>query len=524
MPWRVTPGIGKTTAVTKFLAQQQEGYCFLYVSPRVVINRDVTNKLARDNGNPTGILTLTSNAKLIDAAPEWYAQQSAQSGEKPRRVDSAVVVDGIPHLVHPVCNTIFVSPEDEQAIDTNIVISRRYKRSRNEREDSVQSQIRPGVLRTLATSARKLLEYNPTVNRMVMTAAIQGYRAVQHRTTIDALSNLFTQKANTQAGKRERQTFARKIPTIIAMVDEVAGDGAGALFCHRLAEWLHQQFIEPFEGEPCPFRVVLIISDASLSNEVVLNSYLNSGERAPNKVLISPTQGNSAFRVTGTSMKVGPGRHPTLHVMTNSYPASQLKVDYSVRLASVTPGLTSDGLPQSIRQAIRDHSAEELLNNARIEIERGLTEGAEQLIFFAQDKAFLRQLCQNLTSGDRPILYPEEVKVIDQSVPEAERLKLVQEPQRDQVRVFLMTSSGARGVSFPKTDWIIASIPRFNIEAALMEVAQLIYRGRGLYTDVVTGKSVSGDTRPRQLVMLINDFVINEGTEDKARRWFAPIQ
>ena len=206
-------------------------------------------------------------------------------------------------------------------------------------------------------------------------------------------------KANTQAGKRERQTFARKIPTIIAMVDEVAGDGAGALFCHRLAEWLHQQFIEPFEGEPCPFRVVLIISDASLSNEVVLNSYLNSGERAPNKVLISPTQGNSAFRVTGTSMKVGPGRHPTLHVMTNSYPASQLKVDYSVRLASVTPGLTSDGLPQSIRQAIRDHSAEELLNNARIEIERGLTEGAEQLIFFAQDKAFLRQLCQNLTSG-----------------------------------------------------------------------------------------------------------------------------
>ena len=114
--------------------------------------------------------------------------------------------------------------------------------------------------------------------------------------------------------------------------------------------------------------------------------------------------------------------------------------------------------------------------------------------------------------------------MIDQSVPEAERLKLVQEPQRDQVRVFLMTSSGARGVSFPKTDWIIASIPRFNIEAALMEVAQLIYRGRGLYTDVVTGKSVSGDTRPRQLVMLINDFVINEGTEDKARRWFAPIQ
>lgn len=513
------PGIGKTTAVTQFLSHQQEGYCFLYVSPRVVINRDVTNKLARDKGRPTGILTLTSNAKLINAAPEWYAQQPVQSGQKLHRVDSAVVVDGIPNLVYPTCNTIFVSPEDEQDIDTNIVTPRRFKRARNEREDSVQSQIRPGVLKTLATSARKLLEHNPAINRIAMTAAIQGYRGVQNHTTIDALSKLFTKKASLQEGKRERQIFAQKIPTIIAMVDEVAGDGAGALFCHRLAEWLHQQFLEPFEGESCPFRVVLIISDASLSNEMVLNSYLNSGERAPDKVLISPTQGNSAFRLTGTQMKVGPGRHPVLHVMTNSYPASQLKVDYSVRLAPITPALASDGRPQPIQQAIRDQSAEKLLNSARIEIERGLAEGAEQLIFFAQDKAFLRQLCQNLTLGDRPVLAPEKVKVIDQSVPETERLKLVQEPQRDQVRVFLMTSSGARGVSFPKTDWIIASIPRFNIEAALMEVAQLIYRGRGSYTDAATGEPVSGDAKPRQLVMLINDFVINEGTDDRDRRW-----
>jgi hypothetical protein len=65
-----------------------------------------------------------------------------------------------------------------------------------------------------------------------------------------------------------------------------------------------------------------------------------------------------------------------------------------------------------------------------------------------------------------------------------------------------MTSSGARGVSFPKMDWIIASVPRFNIEAALMEIVQLIYRGRGLYTDPATGQKVSGDHACRRLVML----------------------
>jgi hypothetical protein len=76
-----------------------------------------------------------------------------------------------------------------------------------------------------------------------------------------------------------------------------------------------------------------------------------------------------------------------------------------------------------------------------------------------------------------------------------------------------MTSSGVRDVSFPKTDWIIALIPRFNIETALMEVAQPIYRGRGIYTDPETGAAVSGDNIARQLVMLVNDFVVDEDSD-----------
>jgi hypothetical protein len=514
------PGIGKTTAVTQFLSQQEEGYCFLYVSPRVVINRDVTNKLAQTPDHlPSGILTLTTNAKLIGAAPQWYEKQYQELEGSKRQIDSAVVVDGVPNLHQPVCSTLFVSPQEEQDIDTEIVASTRYKQSRNEREDSMQSKVRPGVLRTLATSARKLLETNPGVNRLVLTAAIQGYRALQNRTTIDALSNLFKHRADIEKGKHERRKFAQKTPTIIAMVDEVAGDGAGALFCHKLATWLQQQFIEPFEGENCPFRVVLIISDASLSNEVVLNSYLSAGDRAPDKVLISPTIGKNAFRVTGTAMKIGSGVHPTLHVMTNSYPASKLDIDYSIRLAPITPGLNSDGRPQTIRQAVRDQSDDELLKSAQLEIEQGLKQGAEQIIFFAQNKAFLRQLRLNLVEGENAVLQREDVKILDKSVREDKRLKLVQEPQRDRVRVFLMTSSGARGVSFPKTDWIIASIPRFNVEAALMEVAQLIYRGRGWYTNPETGEKVSGDNTARRLVMLIDDFIIVDKDGDQTRRW-----
>ena len=194
-----------------------------------------------------------------------------------------------------------------------------------------------------------------------MTAATQGYRSLDEKTTIDALGNLFNKKANTKPGQKERLEFGKRIPTIIAMVDEVTGDGAGSLFVHKLAEWLHQQFIEPFEGTKSPFKVVLIMADASLSNEVVLNSYLSSGDKAPDKVLISPSQGEAPFRVTGTDIKVGVTKYPTLHIMTNSYPASKLSIDYSIRFSKVTPGLTKDGRKQGIRQAIREQLDEKLL-------------------------------------------------------------------------------------------------------------------------------------------------------------------
>ncbi|MBW4429501.1 MAG: helicase [Nostoc desertorum CM1-VF14] len=513
------PGIGKTTAVIKFLEAQSEGFVFLYLSPRVVINRDVTAKFAKKDGNPSGILTITTNANLISSAPKWYEKQVLEKGETQRCVDSAVVVDGITELKHPDGSTIFLTPEQEHEIDCNIVTTNRFKRSRNEREDSVQSIHRPGVLRTLTGSARKLLEENPQVNRLVMTAAIQGYRHLDQTTTIDALGNLFAKKANTKSGQQERRNFGTKIPTIIAMVDELAGDGTGAIFVNELTNWLQQQFIEPFEGSKSPFKVILIIADASLSNEIVLNSYLNSGNSAPDKVLISPTQGEAAFRVTGTDIKIGLKKYPVLHIMTNSYPASQLNIEYSIHLAPIAPKQIKVDLQQEIRQAIREQLEDKLLSNAYKEIKKGMKEGSEQLIFFAQDKAFLRQLKHKLIDGKDAIYQNYEVEILDQSVPPNKRLELIQEEKRDKIRVFLMTSSGARGISFPKTDWIIAAIPRFNIEAALMEVAQLIYRGRGMYTDPETKKLVSGDDKARQLVMLINDgFIVAEDT-DRSRLW-----
>jgi hypothetical protein len=526
------PGIGKTTAVVNWLSDQDTGYLFLYLSPRVIINDEVTGKLAYKPGTdrPTGVLTVTTNSRLIGSARNWYHEQMRLGTARPREIDSAVVAAGVADLRDPLGSTYILAPDRREELETAHTDAHFRKHAETERQDRITNARSPGVLRVLAKTTRELLGANSAVRQVALTAAIQGYRGLSEgKTTVNALSDLFRNAVNTTPGMRERTTFARRISTIVVMVDELTGDGAGALFVHALARWLDDQFIEPFRDEPL-FRVILVVSDASLGNEVVLERYLNSGETAPQKVLVSPSVGNRPFRLAVTPVRLGGKKRRVLHVMTNSYPATRLSVDYRVRMNPITPTESPTGKMQTIRQAIAAQQGEALLDNARREIERALTAGADQVIFFAQDKAFLRDLCILLTTRDEdigePPLHKDQAAVLDSSVPPSRRKALIAPDRRDTVKVFLMTSSGARGVSFPKTDWIIALMPRFNVEAALMEVAQLIYRGRGgSYTDDAGTQRFDGDWKDRRLVMLLQDFMAVSSTEaqPEPRRWLRQI-
>jgi hypothetical protein len=518
------PGIGKTTAVTRDLAGNREGYLFAYLSPRVVINRDVTDKMARSDGEPTGTLTLTTNAQLIASAERYYRAQVEAGEAEPRRIQSAVVVDGVPDLRTPTGgSTLILTPEQDEEIEATHAGSRVSKRTLSEHEDLVEERALPGVLSTMANTTRELLELNPQITRIVLTAALQGFRDKGGgKTTLDALSSIFTNKrACSRAGLEERRTFAQKHSTVVVMVDELAGDGAGAPFVHAVAVWLSQEFIECFEehGERSPFTVVLVIADASLANNVVMDRYLSAsraGKRTPDKVLVSPSDGARPFQLLATQLMLGGIPRPTLHVMTNSFPASEMDIRYRVALSHVA--LTSvNGIDISPRRAIRDGMGEAILDSAATEILKALDAGAGQVIYFAQDKAFLGTVRKRLVTEGRDDLRPDDIAILDASVPGPVRKRLIEPATRDRKRVFLMTSSGARGVSFPKTDWIIAHVPRFSIECALMEISQLVYRGRGQYKNA-SGEVVSGDMVPRHLVMLIDDYLVSSGPPN-LRQW-----
>lgn len=180
---------------------------------------------------------------------------------------------------------------------------------------------------------------------------------------------------------------------------------------------------------------------------------------------------------------------------------------------------------QTVRQAIAEQQGEAVIGNVIQEIKRALDSGADQIIFFAQDKAFLRSVETVLVTGEnpQPLLSSNQVAILDSSVTASKRKALIADERRDTVKVFLMTSSGARGVSFPKTDWIIALLPRFGIEAALMEVAQLIYRGRGkTYTADNGNVQHDGDWKNRRLVMLLQDFLPQEDAPEP-RQWLRQV-
>ncbi|HCS90491.1 MAG: helicase [Thiohalocapsa sp. PB-PSB1] len=523
------PGIGKTTAVQRYLTNRdRDGFLMLYFSPRTLINRDVTDKFARDQDQrATGILTVTTNGNLIVQAPNAFREFCPDRAPH-RRVDAAVVVDGMDQAILPENTSIwFIGPEIEARLKERWHARGPRKRGLDERTEELRDNQPPGVLRTLAGAAAALLEANPGARRLVLTASIQSYRRTSTGSTIKSLSRMFRSAANTRPGLNERRRFAERFPSILVMVDEIAGDGAGALFVKDICRWLSEQFIEPFEqSDTPPFCVSLAIADASLGNHKVLNSYLEAAPEAPQKVMVSPSAGQEPFRLSAARVAGLGVDNQALHVMTNSYPASRLDITYRVKLHRIEPEQDDHGREKTLRARIRSQGEGALLGSARTEILEAVHAGADQIIFFAQDKAFLRELktaVLDKREGDASGLAADNVSVLDSSVPEKERRRLISAEYRDRQRVFLMTSSGARGVSFPRATQIIAMVPRFDVASNLMELAQLIYRGRGHYRDADSGEYRSGDDSPRRLTLLIDDWLPTELDASDRRAWLRRV-
>lgn len=147
------------------------------------------------------------------------------------------------------------------------------------------------------------------------------------------------------ASSTVRRRRSERITKIVVTVDEIAGDGAVVPFVHAIADWLQQEFAGPFADAPeaNPFRIVLVLADASLANAATFQSYLQHQVEAPEKVFVGPSTGSSPFRISRNIPRLGGHRLPVLHAMDDGYPAKPLPVEYHVRLDPVTRAVGPDG-------------------------------------------------------------------------------------------------------------------------------------------------------------------------------------
>lgn len=502
------PGIGKTTAVRQWLNTQKEGFLFLYLSPRVVINQDVASGVKKNSHS----FSITSDSKLINAASAWY-KGKANEGEdgffSDRYIEGAAVVHALDGIKRPEKSILVLTSEQEREIE-DFAGNRSRKAKVSESRDVITDVSNLGVLRCMTKVTHDILEMNQDVNQVTMVAAIQTLKNLASGSTVKALSKLFDHQSFSDQGIVERLKFAKRIQNVVIMVDEITGDGAGAPLVHELIQWVNNEFIDPFDSQPL-FRVTLVLADASLVNKDVFDKFFtlsrnrDNAFEEPDRILISPSGGQRAFDMVASRSTMFGGA-PTLHVMTNSYPAQSLDLSYKIRLENIS--IAQNQKKKATRQMIQERMKNRHLENAIREIYDALNKGAVQIIFFVQDRESLKDIKKQLTKDGI-----HDVKIIDSKITNSDRQDVLVSAKTTDIRVFLCTSSSARGISFPHCDWIIASMPRFNIESSLMELTQLIYRGRGSYIDQ-NGCEKSGDNTHRHLVFLIEEFTIfDEGEE-----------
>jgi hypothetical protein len=536
------PGIGKTTAVINYLTKgsgAEKGFLFLYLSPRIAINDDVVQKIATGkDGKPTGILAMTTNRDIADSA-----RKKSEENPNEKRHDGAVVIRGVRSKPHVRSNFPILLLDQEEAANLESEYSPKgwAKKRITESQELIYEEHGIGVLRMLAMTTREVLDKsngNTDINRLAITVAVQAFRKAGMKSTLSALDAMFPlSREESKDGRRflnHMASLAQRIPRIIVMVDEVTGDGAGAPFVIEVARWLKESFITPLKAHKSEirkpqFEVSLIVADASLATDTSMTGYLESAgkgqsSRVPAKVMVGKAAENSAFGISAGKCRLKASRPAqTLHVMANSFPAGKLEIIYDIDICPIEMKRDAEGRLQTLREAVGEHDYKnekkiELAFNKIVKFFEGKCEQftTNQLIFFAQDKQFLSDLKTRLVNSD--FFKWNEIQIVD-SIHKEERTMALEESGKESspVRIWLMTSSGTRGLSFPRANVIIAMIPQFNVTRNLMEISQLIYRGRGSYrAKEANGKICyrSMDGQDRKVVLLFTDYVLHESEDD----------
>lgn len=505
-----SPGIGKTTAIRETLKKaleekENEGFMFFYFSPRVVINRDVFNSMS--GKGCVAISTDYEHIKATRETAEALFEKGMLCSGQPENYSTMVLYETEENINIPKSSTLYLKASNEEMYSNSASSGTIRKRFIAKDTDKIEDKNFPSVMNTLASATVGLLKENENIKGITITSSIQAFRATNRGTTIKDLMKIFDDPTK----------ICKRFKTIVVMVDELTGDSAGPALIRELIISF-EEVRKKIATNDSP-RIIIVLADASMTNDRFLQAYLNDtiqgglDSRSPARLLVGKGH-NAPFNMSITSIRVGNAVYPIYNVMANCFPAAAggLCIDYDMVLDVFETESTKKTIKELKEKRLSeacDAIAEELKNIGK--------DG--QVIYFVQNKEFLSELKNRLCNREDIELKKEDIIVITSKISQNDRRILADEEQKNSKRVVLMTSSAARGISFPNARAILAEVPRFMVENAFMEIVQLIYRGRGRLPD---GRS--GDDLQRKLRFFIKDYIIAEGTgalgsDEAKRRW-----
>ncbi|MBD1936014.1 helicase-related protein [Microcoleus sp. FACHB-68] len=458
------PGIGKTTAIVDFLKSEKiknEGFLFFYVSPRKQVNLDIVEKFKDKETQllcDDRLICLNTNADLIRDNNQFgrYTVQYLAN--------------------HPIQGDFSVNFLDSRVIDRK---NARLNRLKRPADDVIQDagQKTRGVLNSICEAIYTLLTHQISTN-IVATVSIQSLKKTDTGDTLKHFEKIFRDAYNEREGtviSTRMQGISSRIKHLFIMIDEITGDDGGVEFLQGIAKIISKyQLNLPQHG----FNTKIIIADASIVHKDVITQHLEDTSAEPDKIYFrkvepanleqnSPSDPYQALSIQQFKFK---GWDATA-INANSYPASRLHISYKVFVESY-----------KFREEERLKKEDNLTKNLQAEILTDIElllnrSDVSQIIVYIQNKMRLSELIEKIKNHRGEFEKAQDYLEIHANISEEEK-ELIHK-YKTEVKIIFMTASGSRGLSFPKAKHILVEISRFEIEQNLMEVIQVIYRGRG---------------------------------------------
>lgn len=425
------PGIGKTTSIKSFVQDADATFLF-YSVPRTAILADFTEKIA---GIP-GAVAITTDGSMAEKTVDLRGYPATIESIKKR----------FPDWDFSGCrdtdNFSGKNFETQQRSGTTGYL-------RQKKSDVTIMQKLAGVVRMILDAEAKG-EIEP-ISKLAVSATTQAVSKCGNFES--GINTMLGINMDTDETKKESEKRLKAFSNFLFVIDEVSGDDGGIKAANGL-----KNTAENIKSIVPEANVKYIMADASVQDEKAISIYEagNTGEC----IFINRYDGD---RSGLTNEPVESDYESSTVINCCCYPAKDIHVIYKLaegqnRNADTNAKIVADIMEwRKTRRTLQSESGQR----------------KEQYILFLQGKAQLAAIETLLdTEGVTSIKITAETDKTNID-------KQVNAGSDEAPEVILMTSSGARGVSFKYVTTIACYVPTFNTATNQMEIAQAIYRGRG---------------------------------------------